>query len=199
MADARHFCPDCGSIDLQITRQFILVPKEEDTGATAKCPNCGWEGPLSKTVGAVTSEKFWDIEGVGEVLLRVVSKHAAGPFIQVMEFVGLLPRKKTPQEFAVELGIIKEGDLGNDLLGDEGFSTRFHAYNTMVDQMREQVVRAMLAASITAGFEEAEKVHRAFSARTGKQLHPLLQEERQHSGNVMPLRGRRKKGRRHGR
>jgi predicted RNA-binding Zn-ribbon protein involved in translation (DUF1610 family) len=196
MADARHFCPDCGSIDLQITRQFVLVSKEEDTGATAKCPNCGWEGPLSKTIGAVTSEEFWDIERVGDVLLRVVSRHAAGPFVQVMEFVGLLPRKKELRELADELGYPKDfPDLG----GEGDLREKLAKYNTMVDQMREIVLKEMLAASISAGFEAAEKVHREFAAKTKTRPHPMFLEDHQgERGNVTPLRGG-KKGRRRGR
>jgi predicted RNA-binding Zn-ribbon protein involved in translation (DUF1610 family) len=173
MADARHFCPDCGGIDIQITRQFVLLAEAEDTGATAKCPNCGWEGPLSKTVGAVTAEQFWDIERVGEVLLRVVSKHAAGPFVQVMEFVGLIPTKKTLEEFADSIGYEKKADLGAD--GD--LKEKLAKYNEMVDSMREQVVKAMLAASITAGFEEAEKMHRLHAVKMNAPLHPMLREE----------------------
>jgi predicted RNA-binding Zn-ribbon protein involved in translation (DUF1610 family) len=183
MAEARHFCPDCGGIDIQIQRKHILLSEAEDTGATAKCPNCGWEGPLSSTVGAVTSEQFWDIEKIGEVLVRVVSKHAAGPFVQVMEFVGLMqkPLLELPADWT-------EADM--------------RQHNELVASGREQVVKAMLAAAISAGFEEAEKVHRVYAVKMNVPVHPALgasmddcQGERSFGGNVTPIS---KKGKRRG-
>ena len=184
MADARHFCPDCGGIDLQISRQFILLDEAEDTGATAKCPNCGWGGPLSKTVGAVTSEQFWDINRIGDVLLRVVSKHAAGPFIQVMEFVGLFQRPMTQDQVPADW---TDADI--------------RQHNELVATGREQVVKAMLAAAISAGFEEAEKVHRTYAVTMNIPLHPALQGDevtptQSFGGNVTPI--NRKKGKRRG-
>ena len=174
--DARHFCPECGGIDLQVQRQYILLAEAEDTGASARCPNCGWEGPLSKTVGAVSSEQFWDIERVGEVLLRVVSKHAAGPFIQVMEFTGLLPRRREP--------------------GDDKDEAARVAHNEIVDEMRTEVVRAMLSGAITGGFEAAERAHRAYAAKLGTEVHPALAEEpKSFGGNVTPI--DRKRGKLH--
>jgi hypothetical protein len=60
--------------------------------ALATCPNCDWTGKATDTVGVASSEDFWDIERVGEVLLRVISKHGAGPICQVFEFVGILEK-----------------------------------------------------------------------------------------------------------
>lgn len=176
MADARHFCPDCGSIDLVIEDKLLVHvhPESEDTHR-AKCPNCGWEGPLGKTVGAVTTDQFWDIERVGEVLLRVVSKHAAGPFVQVMEFVGLLPRKMTLVDFAKSVGAVPPDHVGD--VADDSVISSWRAHCDMVDKMREGVVKAMLAASITAGFEEAERVHRIHAVKMNAPLHPMLREE----------------------
>jgi predicted RNA-binding Zn-ribbon protein involved in translation (DUF1610 family) len=145
MTDARHFCPDCGNIEIQITRKYILMPEAEDSGASANCPNCGWEGPLSSTVGAVTSESFWDMERVASVLLRVVAKHATGPFVQVMEFAGLLPRERRTTS------------------ADPAVIAEVRAHNEMRDEARDAVLREMLAATITAGFEEASKWHEYFS------------------------------------
>lgn len=175
--DARHFCPDCGGIDLQISRKYLLLAEAEDTGATARCPNCGWEGLLSKTVGAVSSEQFWDIERVGEVLLRVVSKHAAGPFIQVMEFTGLLPRRQEHVE------------------GEDGRKCIEH--NEMVDEMRTQVVRAMLEGAITRGFEAAEQAHRSYADKMGTAVHDVLADSAPKSfgGTVTPI--DRKRGKQH--
>jgi hypothetical protein len=82
MAELTHSCPDCGSIDIEVSA----------IAGTAKCPNCDWEGDTSQTVGVASSEDFWDIERVGSVLLRVISKWGAGPMCQVFEFVGILDK-----------------------------------------------------------------------------------------------------------
>jgi predicted RNA-binding Zn-ribbon protein involved in translation (DUF1610 family) len=161
MVDARHFCPDCGGIDISVQRKHILISEAEDTGATASCPNCGWAGPLSKTVGAATTEQFWDINRVGDVLLRVVSKHAAGPFIQVMEFVGLLPKR-----------------LDLDAPHELSYAERVK-HNELVDQMRSEIVKAMLAASISSGFEVAERMHRIYAVKYNKPLASFVKEDHQ--------------------
>lgn len=86
MAEVHHSCPDCGSIDVEVS----VLSKE------ARCPNCEWKGSASSTVGVATSENFWTIERIGEVLLRVISKHGAGPMCQVFEFVGILDKDDQP-------------------------------------------------------------------------------------------------------
>ena len=177
MADARHFCPDCGSIDIQITRKFVLLSEEEDTGATADCPNCGWSGALSKAVGAVSSEQFWDFERVAEVLMRVVSKSAAGPFVQVMEFVGILPKRLGIKEYAKEVSF-----AGNDPAADPALLDGFKKYNAFVEQAQDGVVRAMLEAALTAGFAEAERWHRAHATFNNTPVHQVFEAEREFGG-----------------
>ena len=155
MAEARHFCPDCGSIDLVIERKYVTMSAAEDTGATAKCPNCSWDGALSKTLGAVSAEQFWDIERVGDVLLRVVQKNAAGPMVQVLEFAGLLPRlKQAPDE-----------EVTAAMLAD---------HNALAQQCRDIVMREVFEASITAGFAAAERAHRIYAVKMNMPLHPML-------------------------
>ena len=91
MAEVQHFCPDCGAIDL-VTQGEGVLDKEGRSTATATCPNCSWSGPLSDSLGAATTERFFNIDKVGEILLRVITKNAAGPLVQVLEYLGLLPR-----------------------------------------------------------------------------------------------------------
>lgn len=91
MAEVRYFCPECGAIDLNIHGEG-LVDSEGLSTATASCPNCSWSGQLKDTVGAATTERFFDIEKVGEILMRVLSTRAAGPLVQVLEYLGLIPR-----------------------------------------------------------------------------------------------------------
>lgn len=172
MADARHFCPDCGNIEIQVHRKFVLLSEEEDTGATASCSNCGWNGPLSKAVGAVSSEQFWDFRRVAEVLMRVVSKSAAGPFIQVMEFVGLLPKRLGIGEFAKMVAY-----EGADPALDTRLIDQFKKYNDFVEQAQDGVVRAMLEGALTSGFAEAEKWHRMHAASSDTAVHNIFNEE----------------------
>jgi len=82
MAEIHPTCPDCGSIDVETTT----------ITAEAACPNCDWRGGSAETVGVASSEDFWDIERVGHVLLRVISKWGAGPMCQVFEFIGILEK-----------------------------------------------------------------------------------------------------------
>jgi len=154
MAEARHFCPDCGSIDLIFTRGRVLVSADQNAATTANCPNCTWSGTLSETIGAITSEQFWDVERVGRVLLRVVSRHGAGPIVQVLEFVGILPRIKTAPD-------------------DETPAERLRAYNTWVLSSRDLVMREIFTAAITAGFETAQKVA-AHGVATGVRRQPTM-------------------------
>jgi hypothetical protein len=160
MADSRYFCPDCGSIDLEITEKSVIISPDAKEGR-AKCPNCGWEGTLKDTIGALTTEQFWDYKRVGDILMRVIAKHAAGPFVQVMEFVGLLPRKHPSPPVNPDGSVWSAAD------------TQLH--NELVDTARERILRAMLAATITAGFEESERVHRLWATKFNQPLHQLLQ------------------------
>jgi hypothetical protein len=87
-AELRRTCPDCGSIDVEVRPEIIM----QGGGPGARCPNCEWNGKASETVGVASSEGFWDIQRVGEVLLRVIAAHGAGPMCQVFEFVGLIEK-----------------------------------------------------------------------------------------------------------
>jgi ribosomal protein S27AE len=177
VADARHFCPDCGSIDL------VHTP----IAGNVKCPNCGWGGALSQTIGAVSREQFWDAERLAAVLLRVVTAHAAGPMVQVLEFAGILPRKigalevrgrevidggkrvvvETPEEMAE---YIRAAEI-------RARSPETKAHNARVQQMRDAVMRRIFEAAITAGFEEAERQHRLYAVDTNTPLHEAFNEE----------------------
>lgn len=189
MADARHFCPDCGNIELIVAETTIIT---DDRGAEARCPNCSWVGPLSGTVGAVSSEQFWDLNRISNVLLRVVSKYAAAPFVQVMEFIGLLPRPEhegTPTDEWVE--------------ADYEMARAARKNNQIVEEARDHVLKAMIGAAITAGFEEAERQHRIWAVKMNKPLHHVLRadpkDEKVFGGNIISMGERKlkkKKGKR---
>lgn len=176
MADERHFCPECGGIDLIFEDKLISHIRPGAKGATpAKCPNCGWEGVLSETIGAVTKEVFWDIEKISSVLLRVVAKHAAGPFVQVMEFVGLLPRKMSLILFAKSTGRVPSDHTGD--VTDEQTIRAWREHETLVEESRDAVLKAMLTGALTAGFEAAERCHRVYAVKTNTPLHSMFRHE----------------------
>lgn len=182
MADARHFCPDCGSIDLDMTTKGGIITRPDTN--TARCPNCGWSGPVSKTIGAVTTEQFWDAERVGEVMLRVMAIHGAGPLVQALEFIGLLPRMKEVPPY--------------DLLYDDGLPPPRQVamkWNAEAQNSRNAVMQAIMEAAITAAFEEAERQNRRFATEMGTDLHPMLKEEvePEFGGNVTSIKKARKK------
>lgn len=154
MADARYTCPDCGSIDLLIEKSG-LVDAEGGSTSKAQCPNCGWEGKLSDTVGFVTSENLWDIERVGNVLIRVMAVNAAGPLVQALEFIGLLPKKVAVPE-------------------DPEGAVAAKRHNELAQKARDAVMQRVCATAVTAAFEEAEAQHRMFAVESNTPLHPVL-------------------------
>lgn len=183
--EARHFCPDCGSIDLEITNRELRDAEGKSLGR-AKCPNCAWEGPLTQTVGAVTQGQFWDSKRVGDLMIRVMAVHAAGPLVQALEFVGLLPRKREkpaplPEAATDEERVKYESDLA--LWEDPGTVK----WNRAAQEARDSVMRKIMEAAITEGFAEAERVNRLFAIATETDIHPMLKEEaavREFGGDV---------------
>ncbi len=161
MAESRHFCPDCGSIDIRAVDGSDLI--STPGSRTMECPNCSWKGPISDTLGAVSSEAFWDIERVGDVLIRVLAKHGAGPLVQVLEFVGLLPRMKTVS--------------ASDDLPPKEVLDKLAAYNEIVQRCRDAVMREIFTAAITAAFEAAEKANKDLSAALGIKPHEIFTRE----------------------
>lgn len=153
MAEARHACPKCQYVDLEITQKGLLGASGESLSA-AKCPACGWEGPLADSLGVIFNKPVWTIERVGDFLIQVMSKHAAGPMVQAMEHVGLLyPLVKNVNTAAAK------------------------KHNELVEEGRDRILKAILEASITAAFEEAAKVHEKHAQEMGIDMIPLMQEQ----------------------
>ena len=138
MTTTRYSCPSCGSIDLQIS----------ELASTWVCPICEARGELRDAVGFVTSESVWDIEKVAEVSLRVVAKHSAGPLLQLWEFVGIVPRMK---------------EITREVTGPR--RRAYEAWNARVQEIRDNVLRAVMASSLSAAFEVAH---------AAREVHPEL-------------------------
>ena len=139
MTTARYSCPSCGSIDISVS----------EITSTWSCPICEARGELRDAVGFVTTESVWDIEKVAEVSLRVVAKHSAGPLLQLWEFVGIVPLQGWPARPA-----------------GAGPRRRAHeAWNARVQEIRDNVLRAVMASSLSAAFEVAH---------AAREVHPEL-------------------------
>jgi predicted RNA-binding Zn-ribbon protein involved in translation (DUF1610 family) len=165
MADAKYLCPDCGSIDLTISGQGLKNADGESL-AHAVCPNCGWKGALKDTIGIASTERLWDAQRVGELLLRVVAIHAAGPLVQCFEFIGILPKKKDlPKPNGSDVASSDPKALADAV-----------KWNEAAQEARDNVMRAVFEAVITRGFEEAERQHRIFTVKTNTPLHPMFEE-----------------------
>lgn len=88
-ATALYICPTCGCPDLMTAQSALALPAKE---RRTVCPNCKWEGMLSDAAGIATTEKVYDTKAILNLLLFVVSKHAAGPISQALQFVGLIDK-----------------------------------------------------------------------------------------------------------
>ena len=64
MAETHYACPDCGSIDLEISGEG-LRDVDDKSLARAECPNCAWAGALKDTVGFATTENVFTAEIIG--------------------------------------------------------------------------------------------------------------------------------------
>jgi hypothetical protein len=148
MADAKRFCPECGSPDL------VWTPLKN-----ARCQLCGWEGDPKETTGVVTSDIIWDSERVSTVLLRVMAHHAAGPVVQALEFTGLLPRVE-PR--------VEERGPGRILNDADKVKARLNAKRQGIAQeMRDAVMRKVIEGALVAAITEAETQHRLHAAELG--------------------------------
>lgn len=91
MAEARYFCPNCGSPDVNLVGSAEAIKlRNSIRGFKANCALCAWEGMSEDLMGAVTSKEFYTIDKIANILLAATAKHAVGPMAQVLQLVGLL-------------------------------------------------------------------------------------------------------------
>jgi hypothetical protein len=124
--EVQYFCPRCQGLEIEIAAQAILTGQLGDR--QARCHLCGWTGTVEDLIGALspTGEVFWTSDRVASALLKGVTKFAAGPCVQLMEVIGLVPKIE---------GSVAEQQSARDV--------------------REAVLKAVLAAVVTAAFEAA--------------------------------------------
>jgi hypothetical protein len=123
--EVAYFCPKCQSLEIEETTKGIIIGSSPNR---ARCLLCKWEGTTNELIGALapTNEFFWTPEKVANALLIGASKYAAGPLVQLLEFIGLVPKIEGGKE---------EKQSARDI--------------------REAVVKAVLEAVVTASFETA--------------------------------------------
>jgi len=177
MSEVRYACPDCGGIDLITTTVGSLITADgQSPNNNAECVNCGWTGKVSETTGFATTEKIWSIERIGIVLLRVMATRAAGPLVQALEFIGLLPRKFEEKE---------------SMTTEE--RVRVVMWNREAQHSRDAVMQRVCEKAITAAFEEAERQNRRFARVMGTDIHPLFAaEDKEHADKIRNRKERRK-------
>lgn len=127
MTDLQYFCPQCCGNEVRVERPVLL-----GTGpGHAQCPLCGWQGSADDVLATPTPDHktFWDGERVANLLIYAATHHAAGPLVQALEVVGLVPRVTGSEE--------------------EQRSALF---------VRAGVLKAVLEAVVVAGFEAAAKL-----------------------------------------
>jgi hypothetical protein len=147
MTDQLHyFCPQCQGLELEVHRPRIVGVG--DSGY-AHCKLCGWKGKPDELLAALSpgNAEFWTSERIANVLLNAAAKHAAGPMVQVLELIGIVPRI--------------QGDI------EEQQSAQ---------GVREGVVKAVLEAVVTAAFRASaelapahyERFHPRMAEATGR-------------------------------
>lgn len=131
-----YFCPKCQAMELQINSVV-----NADGAQRASCLLCKWEGDTSELIGAVSpeNEKFWTGERVGSVMVMALAKHGAGPLIQAMELVGILPRVP---------------DLGTIGGAAEEVKRRVEEHASAQD-IRDAIMQAVIGAAVSVAFETA--------------------------------------------
>lgn len=96
-AEARYFCPECGGPEVHVGGSKEELEARVKIAASlrgldARCQLCGWSGKVEDMLGHASSEGFYTIEKIANILLMVTAKHAAGPLCQALEMVGLIEK-----------------------------------------------------------------------------------------------------------
>jgi hypothetical protein len=141
-----YFCPQCQSNEMTMGNVTAA-----DGSVSASCGLCQWSGRSTEVVGAVSpaNAQFWNAERIGNVMLIATAKHGAGPLIQVLELLGILP--PVP------------GGTGYTMTPEQ----REEALSAQ--DCRDRVMQAVIGAAVTAAFETAAEVSLAHYNRYNKE------------------------------
>lgn len=163
----QQFCPKCAYIG-------VIVAKGQ-----AECPLCQWKGEARETLGAITTETFWDEKKVGDLLIAILARHSAGPLVQALEHIGLLPKMVTIPTDLVE------GTPEYSKARERFYDPLTPKWNAAAQKARDATMTAIMEASLTTAFNEAVKQHKLFAIATDSQQHPMIEQaEREFGGDV---------------
>ncbi len=159
MSGYKYFCPSCYGMEIKLDK-VVLITNEPK----AHCQLCGWEGHRSDLIAGIepSNRAFWTSERVGDTLLMVVSKYAAGPALQVLELIGVVPRIEGSREQQDSARAIREHVL-KEVLGAV-VTAAFTAAAEVVPQHYERFSPEMAQLTdqiFSFGGEDASPRHRA--------------------------------------
>jgi hypothetical protein len=133
MSNMRIVCPECGCLEMDIDEKKI-VTVDGPSSSRAKCPACSWEGPLAAAPMMADSDAIWDTQRAWQLILVVATKHAAGPMIQALEFLGYVPKLLNGPTKEVPPNMVDK-------------------HNKVAAQIREDVSRAMFEGMVASTIE----------------------------------------------
>ena len=121
----------------------VIIKRSLVVGAgegSARCPLCKWRGKPSDLYAAEAGQS-WDGERVARLMLHATTKHVAGPMLSLFDHLGLVPKLagRTPLELA------------------------------SAETIRGEVVKAVIEAVVTTGFETAVRLTSAHYKRFDEQ------------------------------
>lgn len=153
MTDLQFFCPRCQGMELHIERNLVIGA---DAG-TAHCNLCQWDGTPDDLLVTLVPENaaLWTGDRVANALLAAATKYAAGPMVQVLEVLGLLPPIRG---------------------GEQEQASAQH--------VREHVMKAVLEAVVTSAFESAAEVVPAHYERFDARMAPAAERVFSFAGRV---------------
>lgn len=100
------FCPQCLAPEVTVEQSPVIGGQD-----TVSCKLCGFAGDIPDVMAIVSGrdETYWTSERVGNALLYGATRHVAGPMVQLLELVGLVPRIEGPSEQQKSARAVREG------------------------------------------------------------------------------------------
>lgn len=142
MREIAYFCPQCQGNEMELG-----AVQDADGSVAAQCKLCKWSGRSTEIVGAVSpaNAQFWNAEKLGNVMMIALARHGAGPLLQALELLGILPR----------IPVSDEGTLTPERLAEA----------ESAQECRNRVMQAVVGAAVTAAYETAAEVVTAHYAK----------------------------------
>lgn len=106
MSSVVIFCPQCLAPEVEVHQSPVIGGEE-----FVVCGLCGFRGAIADVMAIVSGrdETYWTVERVGNALLYGATRHAAGPMVQLLELIGLVPRIEGTSEQQASARLVREG------------------------------------------------------------------------------------------